>query len=223
MQMYLWMLNALNADRKTYIDKYIIRPLVNYNFTGGNKIECEIKFNKLDNANANLLQVLLQALVGADKIKFDLEQLGEMAGLDITEVQQLTAPPTKPGDNPPSDNPNDPGRPAANTKKSSTNARMQNLQLQIRQRVAGQVGNAFSDGRFDSSLKLNMGFKRRMGQILAEAGFANPIARVDDLYSGLDSWSEESISLGKEYYKTPEEYVAAFEKVLQYEIDRAIA
>jgi hypothetical protein len=91
MQIYLWMLNALNGDRKWYIDNYLLPRMVDYNFSP-NAPRAKIKFRKMGNENSTLIATLVQALVNGNRATVDLDQLGEVAGLDLREVRQLTKP-----------------------------------------------------------------------------------------------------------------------------------
>lgn len=95
-QMYLWQLNAILEDWKEYIDKYIINSMTQLNFPGAKNPE--IKFRKLGTSNPETVRLLLGALVGAGKVMPDLEELGQVAGLTLEEVEQVIEPPTKPGE-----------------------------------------------------------------------------------------------------------------------------
>jgi hypothetical protein len=91
MQVYLWMMNMLNADRAEYINKYILGPIVDYNVSA--KAErARIIFKKLGNTNADLVQSMIVAMLNGGTVKPDLEALGEMAGMTLTEVKQTLAP-----------------------------------------------------------------------------------------------------------------------------------
>lgn len=89
MQVYLWQLNAIAADWKEYIDKYIIAPIVKYNF--GGKQWARIKFRKLGTTQQETVRAILQELIRSDKAAVDIEELGFAAGLTLTEIKQVTA------------------------------------------------------------------------------------------------------------------------------------
>src|SRR6478735_428864 len=99
MQMYLWMLNAMNDDRKQYIDQYLLSRMVDYNF-GVNAPRAKIVFRKLGDLNAEMISSLLQALVSKDKVKLDYRELGEMAGMTIEEIKETVAPAVDPNADP---------------------------------------------------------------------------------------------------------------------------
>lgn len=217
MQMYLWMLNALNADRKQYIDKFILRPMVDYKFST-RAPDAKINFKKLDNSNAALVQAVLVALIQAGGTGVDLNDLGQMAGLTLKQVKQTVAPQTpapEPDDKPVSAD-------TADTKdaKSSKNRAFHVAEVKqaILERVNGQVSNAFSRGAFDKTFTLNMGFKRRMAQALVLAGVRDVDSAVDGMFGRLDDWADDTT--GSDYYDSAEKFNADFERLLDYEIDR---
>lgn len=218
MQMYLWMLNALNADRAQYIDKYILAPMAKWNYPGMNPPKVKIKFNKLDNTNAQLLEMILQALIGKDKIKFDVEQLGEMAGMTISEIQQTTAPQTQ--DPVPASDPKS-GKPVVNPAPPSNDIlSARDIQAAITTRTIGQVENAFREDRFGPDLRLNFGFKRRMEEAFTSQGIMNSVQTTNRLYAKMDNWARDITGLGTDYIKNSEEFKVRFTQMLDSEISR---
>jgi hypothetical protein len=220
MQMYLWMLNALNADRAQYIDRHILMPLSRYNSPGANPPKVHIKFNKLDNTNAQLIQMILQALIGRGEIKFDLNQLGEMAGLTIEQVKETLQPPApnqppggEPGQGgqPPSQPPNRPGQNPAGLK---------HVQNEIIKRVTGQVTNAFREGKYGPELRINFGFKRTFEDCLAGMGVLDSTARTNRVYAKLDAWARDVTDLGTSYLTNAEEFKSRFVQVLEGEVEQ---
>ena len=219
MQMYLWMLNAMNADRKQYIDKYILAPMVAYNEAVGAPV-AKIKFQKLDNTNAQLVQNVLVALLQGGTVGVDLDELGAMAGLDLKEVQQTIV---KPGAPPTEDTPPKPvTKPKLSVVKNSRHTREVNeLRNDIVTRVAEQVRNAFSAGRFNEDFTVNMGFKRRLQRSLKADGIADADRAVEGMYSRLDMWSEEVASLGSEFVSA-DLFIEGFAKALDAELERLV-
>lgn len=90
-QVFLWMLNAIAGDWKEYIDRYILAPMVRYNPGLGSDIPT-IHFRKMGTAQQETLRAVVQSLLGRDKIKVDVEELGAHIGLDIQEVEELEKP-----------------------------------------------------------------------------------------------------------------------------------
>lgn len=89
-QMYLWELNAIAADWKEYIDKYILAPLVRYNY--GNKQWATIKFRKMGTTQQETVRAIVQEQMRSGKIKVDVEELGFAAGLTFEEIEVIQAP-----------------------------------------------------------------------------------------------------------------------------------
>lgn len=224
MQMYLWMLNAMNDDRALYIDKYLLRKMVNYNFSI-KAPDAKIKFRKLGNSNIDLVSALLTAIIQKDQAKVDLVELGQMAGLTLTEVRQTTAEPAPadPNANPDtgsSGNP-DTGGNAPTNRESISLAHMMNARSTVKEivnRVRPQVQNAFKDGTFDQSLRLSMGFKNRMVQAISADGIDNALAETNQLYAQMDRWIEVAASLGLDEFSRPEDFVDMFASVLENKV-----
>jgi len=211
MQMYLWMLNAMNDDRAQYLNKYVIRPMVHYNF-GENAPEAKIVYQKLGNANAELVKALLSSLVDAGKVKPDIDELGAMAGMSLEEIRETTGDPQGVPD--PGADPNEDSGPRGVGEPRKTGA-------EIVQRIAPQVGNAFAKGQFGPGFKLNMGFKRKMERSFASEGYANSMSITNELFDRMDRWTDDVVSLGPDSFGTPERFVEAFRTILNNEIDLA--
>lgn len=221
MQMYLWMLNALNADRAQYINKYILAPLYLVNFGGKGKLP-KIKFNKLDNTNAQMLQTILQALISQGAIKFDLVQLGEMAGLTIEQAQQTLAQPTGAKGSEIDPNAAGGGEPGITeeTDQPGILNLSSSLRTQILNRVSGQVERAFTDGAFNSDLQINIGYRRQMERALQADGVSDAAGAAYSMYARLDAWCRDMTSLGKSYTATSTEFMKEFTGLLDHELER---
>lgn len=94
--MYLNMLNALVGDMKYYIDNFILSRLVDFNF-GKSAPRARINFRKMGDDRKDVAMAMLQALSSGNYVEPDLKQIGEIVGLQIDKVQQLTVPPGAPG------------------------------------------------------------------------------------------------------------------------------
>lgn len=220
MQVYLWMLNAMNDDRKLYIDKYILSKMADYNF-GPNSARPKIAFLKLGNTNAELLNAMLTALLAKDKIKLDVTELGQMAGMSISEVKQTLAPPAAPVDPNAPVVPPDPNAPAGAGAGASSAPKTKNVSAtgkEIQNRVRGQVEVAFKNGTFGEEFKINMGFKRRFEKELTANGHAFPINAADQLYSRMDNWIQDVVPLGMEEFSNADNFMNLFNLVLENEI-----
>lgn len=208
MQMYLWMLNAMNGDRKDYIDKYILSRMVDYNFSA-NAPRAKIIFRKLGNVSGDVLQQVLTALINKDIAKPDIKQLGEMTGMTLEEINQTVAPPPVP-DPAPDDN----GEQSGNRLLGETNTTVK----EICNRVRGQVESAFRDNRFDSNLKLNMGYKHRFERAVDADGMRDAISKTNRVYGRMDNWLADVVSLGQSEFSSPDSFMGLFTTVLKNEV-----
>lgn len=86
---YQQMLNAIAGDWAEYIDRYILGPMVSYNF-GPNAKKAHIIFRKLGDEKQQLVTTMLQALIAGGRALPDIKQLGEIAGLNVQEVREAT-------------------------------------------------------------------------------------------------------------------------------------
>ena len=167
-QVYQWMLNALAGDWAEYIDKYIIRPIIAYNFNG-KPVPAKIVFTKMGKTSSELLQAVLTGLLEKGAVKFDARELGEMAGLSIEEVEVVTDQAEPP---PPEEEP-DPA-------EEDQTAAVKRL---IVRRVRPQVEKAFRNKTFGGlEFGINMGYKRQLSEALEKEGLTKTGDRVDDLY-----------------------------------------
>ncbi len=217
MQMYLWMLNAMNDDRAQYINKYILRRITNYNFSE-KAPSPKIVFRKLGNSNAELLRALLTELVRQGKVELDLRELGQMTGMTITEVEQTIAPPTDSGDDADADTgATGPGGEDAGSPRVAQETRA--TALEIFKRVKPQVERAWSAGNFGPDLNLSMGYKRKFEKALAADGFAFPVNVSNEFYDRLDRWVQDVLPLGMEEFSSPDSFLSLFKRVLDNEVN----
>lgn len=97
--MTVWqtMLNALAADFKQTIDRYVLAAMTRHNF-GPNAESPKIVFRKMGRADATTMRAISQELVRSGRATVDYSELGAQIGLSIAEVEELTADPVDPGD-----------------------------------------------------------------------------------------------------------------------------
>lgn len=208
MQMYLWMLNAMNDDRAVYINKYILNKFVNVNFSP-NAPRAKIKFRKMGNTDVDLIKQLLVALVQGNKMMPDLEELGSLAGMSLKEVRQTIKPDPAPGQA-------DPNAPTQNDPSAAGN-----VVTEITERVRAQVTRAFMENRFDRDFRVNMGFKRRFEKALEEDGLSATKLRADNFYGHMDHWLADITALGQNEFSGPEAFMDMFQRVAEYELTQA--
>lgn len=90
LQMFLWGLNALNGDRKPYIDEYILNRMVDFNF-GTKAPRARIVFRKMGNDNAELIKTVATQMVNGKIAKVDLNELSDAAGIRFMELSDEEA------------------------------------------------------------------------------------------------------------------------------------
>lgn len=204
-QVYQWMLNAIAGDWADYINKYIIRPIVQYNFNG-KPVPAKIVFTKMGKTNSQLLQSVITSLLEKGAIEFDARELGEMSGLSIREIEIVTGEEEPP---PPEEEPN--------PNEEDQTAEIKRL---IVKRVGMQVSKAFRNKTFgDDEFVVKMGYKRQLAGALRQNGIDNAGQRVDDVYDLMDTWFHTTQKLGIGEYDNPESYMRMFENRLNYLLD----
>lgn len=172
-QVYLWMLNAVAGDMAEYIDKYILRYMAIYNYGPKAKLP-RIRFRKLGVAQQETLRAVVQAMISKDKVKPNIEELGQHIGLSLEEIDEVTEPENPGG----SDQlPNDDG--GENGNKDGRVGRPERLKdddgpvpgsttKAISGRIADQISRSYRRGTL-SSWNPAPGFRR---QLVAELQFA---------------------------------------------------
>lgn len=219
LQVYQWMLNGMNDDRKVYIDKYILSKMTDYNF-GPNAPRPKIVFQKLGTTDATTVKELMVALVQNGKAKVDLQELGEIAGLSVTEIKETLADPAKPAAAPEEDGtttPEEGGDSPATDRERIVVGHSRSTAKEVVDRVRPQVENAFKDGKFQPGFKISMGFKRRMAETFALKGIPNHADRAESLYSDMDSWIVNVLKFHDEF-ETPDSFISLFEAMLDKKI-----
>lgn len=183
--MYLNMLNALSGDMKTYIDKFILDKIVDYNF-GPGAPRARMFFRKMGSDKMPLITAIVQALIPTGTVKPDLEELGDIAGLSFDEIQVITSKTGDPAGEKPGDSAGNDK--VAKTKKTATDtvktggtkptkknsnklsiirnsASTVGVLSQITTRVSGQITKACKDSYADS-FELSLGYQRQLANTL---------------------------------------------------------
>lgn len=210
MQVYLWMLNAMNDDRAQYINKYILRKFTNYNFSP-NAPSPKIVFRKLGNTDTDLIKQLLVSLIKNNKADVDLTELGKLAGLSLKEIRQTTQPEPGPDTGESERQPNE-----------EDDAQLPEARAVIREivaRVGPQVENAFRENRF-SDARINMGYKRTFERALENHVGEKAKTLTDNFYGRLDHWLRDVVSLGQDEFSGPEAFMGMFNRVVETEFDQ---
>ena len=198
MQMYLWMLNAMNSDRALYIDKYILSRMTDFNF-GVKAPRPRIKFRKLGNQNSEVINSLINSLMGAGRLGVDIQELGEIAGLTLTEIEETLKEP-KVGNQGEDDAVGDEDAVDEDSSGDKSTKRTADgtaggdktktgTVKKISARVRQQVGNYFQNP--SSDVVITPGFERQLGIEFAHRGFEDPVTRAKNYVSDLASWANE--------------------------------
>lgn len=218
MQMYLWMLNAMNSDRALYINKYILSKMVDYNF-GLNAPRAKIMFRKLGNTDSDMLRAVLTALISKGQVKPDIKQLGQMTGMTLAEIEQTVTEPSPPSTDPnadPNAAPDGNGGQQGNRYGTEVDATVK----EITNRVRGQVEASFRDGRFGPDLRVNMGYKHRFERALSAHGASDAFSATNALYQTMDYWLADTVALGRNEFDTPDAFMGLFSAVLNQQVEK---
>lgn len=212
---YRWMLNAIGSDWKYYMDWYILKPMRDFNF-GLNASLPKISFRRMGAENEDLVRDILRELVKKNGLAFDLEQLGEIAGLTLKQVRALTDP------NP--DNPQDPSQPSqtadpANVGPPSSTEnhdRVVAVVGSLSERIAQQVNNAYSRGTL-SETEFSLGFQNQMRLALGQCGIHDAAGQTEGLYDWIGAVLRDMAVIQRE--DNPDEFMTVFSHTLLEHID----
>lgn len=221
MQMYLWMLNAMNDDRAMYLDKYILRKMVNYQFSE-KAPDAKIKFRKLGNTNTEMLSALIQASVSNGTANIDPIELGKLSGITITKATPKAASPAAPddgsgtGDGDDTDTGDDaPVTPDPSARMGATTATVK----AIGDRVRAQLDAAFKRNAKPIDLKVNMGYMRSFEKSLNADGFRGAKNLTTMMYARMDAWLEDTLPMVIDSSLSVDEFMVIFENVMDRELE----
>lgn len=206
---YQWMLNAMAGDWKYYLDWYILRPLRDFNF-GTNAELPKITFRRMGAQNEELVRDVIRALIEAEAIQPDLDQLGEIAGLTIKQVRELNTPPaTTEGD--PSQTPasGDSGGGSATENRN----RVLDVMRALSDRIEPQARTGFRRG-FDKDHVFNLGFQNKFEGALRTAGHPFALAETRKFYGMIEVLLEEMKA--SDHYHNADEFMQAFRDTIEW-------
>jgi hypothetical protein len=179
--MYLNMLHAIASDVKYYIDNFILSRLVDFNW-GVNAPRAKIKFRKMADDRKDLVLQMMQALIANGSAKPDLVQLGDIAGLTMTEVKQLADPNPADPNAQPTKKPADSKTKAGGTKPNGTAKKVSKNTKSVLDSIATRVA-----GQPDKS-KADFGYNRQLGVALSFDEAEDGHALVAELYRFTQLW-----------------------------------
>lgn len=211
MQTYQWMLNAIAADWAEYINKYILGPMVDFKFSE-NAPRAKIKFRKLGAESADTIRSILTALISGGAVRPDITELGEMAGLTLTEVAGVTLGPQAAAT---------PTTTAADRRRSGPRGtdEPRATAKDVTARVRSQVEKAFKAGTFEPGFAPKFGYQRQFVESFRAAGVDNPEVIQQNLYNNLNAWTADVVAAGDQLYTSAEEFMTGFENVLDAQVD----
>lgn len=208
---YKLLLNAISGDWAHYINKYIVRPLNYFNHPRGeNAPPARIKFVRMGKMEDQLLQAIVTELMRTGKAKPDVREIGEMAGMTLEEINEVTGteetePPTpdEEGGDPPQRTGTGDGEAARDT------ARM------IVTRVEKQTAKAFREGTFGNNFSPEMGYRRQFEEALKEDGFNEAHARAESFYNAVNAWLATAVNLGADEFGDSDRFIRIFNSVIE--------
>lgn len=213
-QVYLWMLNAITGDWARYINKYILSPMTNFNFSV-NAPRPKIRFAKMGKVNTELLRTVVSEMMKAGMGGPDLREMSELTGMTFKEFTTVTAPDAK-------DAGDTTGEPDDTADGSGANGgdSPRGTAGQVAARLAPQIKKAFKAGTV-RDLKPDFGYKKQFEIALKLAGHANPSAATDQYYDKLGSLVTNLAS--SDDIQSPEMFVRLFGKLAESEADALVA
>jgi hypothetical protein len=223
MQVYLWMLNALMQDLRTYFEAYILNPLVDANF-GVNASRPYLKFRRMGNDSAETIRAILTELIRKGKIKPDIVELGQMAGLELEEIQEITAPvepvadPAVDPTSDPEDPQNDPriGRNKPKTEDPRGVGKSRAVGKKIVARLTSQLDRAYRAGGLREAI-LSPGYEKQLIEAAESDGAADAGASVARVYEALEVFIAELVDM-HEVFTTAESVSSLLGGFLQDQI-----
>jgi hypothetical protein len=225
MQVWMWMLNAIAADMKQYIDDYLIEKMKGFKFSP-NAPRAEWVPRKLGKQDSETMRAVVSALLRDGMVKpAQLEELGQAIGMSLEEVQGVTHPQHQ--DNGAEGDRGDRrvGRPE---REDAGPVRVEASKLPLRSisdRVRSQVTKAFREGQFGSGdFFPEPGHRRQFERALEDVGLG--ATRASELsntfYSRVTDWLEDFVPLGTEAFSGPAEFMVSFEKAVDVIHDEVI-
>lgn len=217
-QTYKLLLNAISGDWKYYIDWYILRPLRDYNF-GTNAELPKISFRKLGAENEELIRDIVRTLIGKGSLKPNTEQLGEMAGLSLTEVRELTSTEDEPPADPtqPSQDP-DSGAGDGGDDTENRN-RVRPVVAAISERLEQQVHNAFRKNKVRNA-EFDLGYQSRLEAAFRQSGVDSATNQTKTFYQVMNAALADMVEMG---YTSPEHFMLDFRSRADWLVDQILA
>jgi hypothetical protein len=217
-QVYMQMLNALAGDWAQYIDEYILSRMADINFSPTSP-RPRIKFRKLGDDKLDLVKTMLQQMLAQNKVAPDLAELGDIAGMKLSEVKEVLK--DEPTD-PPATDPkgDDSGEPAGGEDPGtgeSQNAR--GVATAMHRRLEAQLAKAERDGTLGNGFAADLGYRKQFVGALVNQGV--PRGRADAAYDRAAGYVGDVISSGPAAFGSVEAMNTAVQRGLELVIEQA--
>lgn len=204
---YQWILNAIAGDWKFYIDWYILRPMRNFNF-GTNAPRPEMVFRRMGAQNQDVINNIVTTLIAGGQAKPNFEQLGEMAGLELTEIKQLAEDPQA------ADSGGASGSGGSGSDTENT-GRTRGVVALLSERIEPQIRNAFR--RSDrSNFEFSLGYQAQMESALKAEGDQDAFSHTRVFFASIEQILKDLIAT--DVYDEP----VAFSKKVRNDMDSLV-
>lgn len=209
---YMQMLNALAGDWAEYINRYILKRMVDFNF-GTNAARAVIIFHKLGNDKLDIVKSVLTTLLQKEQpgLKPDVKQLGEIAGLTLEEVEVIISDPAKPdkttnpdGEDPASDD-SDGGSSSSSNANSGSPTTYRGVREAILVRLESQINKAFRDKTLGAGFAPSLGWRRKLESCLRAEGVSDAVAIAT--HDRLTAWVTDVASAGLESFASAGDFM----------------
>jgi hypothetical protein len=182
LKIFQQMLNAISGDMQFYIQNYLVERLKAINFPGSEKITANWVFRPQGPGDLEIYKEIMVEMIRQNLAKADTVELGRIAGLTMTEIEQITAPPPVPGQTDPNADPNAPKpKPKPKVKPPAKVAAAKNVLREAAVRVGRELNNGTTP---------ILGFRNRFMEALVNDGYEQPdaFAFTDNLYLRLNNF-----------------------------------
>jgi hypothetical protein len=134
----------------------------------------------------------------------DLDQLGELAGLKLKEVRELTAPVADPAAD----------DDASDDASGSSEDTPRDTAAKIKARVGSQVSKAFEQGKWGSDLQIDLGFRKKLQKQFHLAG-TDP-SRADKFFSTMEDFTRETVKVP---FESSGDYMQVFSNMVDRQLE----
>lgn len=211
MQMYMWMLNAILADLADYLNPYLVERAKAINW-GPNAPTARLEFKPMGKQDSETIRSILASLIGKGSIRPDIAELGQAAGLTLTEINDVTEPPSDPTKE---------QAPLGNTINPKGTESTKRVIGEAKARIRSQVEAAFREGRFGQGQTIRLGYRRAVTDALVDDGANRATADVltNTLYQSVNNWMSAAFPLGRSAFADADAFMAGFSAVVDAKVE----